>query len=65
MNGDPVVWLNIFTVGFVILCFYFTLTFIENVHNRGEERITKQSKAAAIICLVIALFIPIIAASLI
>ena len=51
-------WLNILSIVFIILCFYFTLSFIENLH-KGDERITKQSKMAAIICLGLALLIKI------
>ncbi|MCM3454783.1 hypothetical protein M3685_12710 [Heyndrickxia oleronia] len=43
----------------IIFCFYFTLTFFENLH-KGDERITKQSKLAAIICLALALIVPIV-----
>lgn len=45
---------------FIVLSLYFTLSFIEGL-KKSEERVTKQSKAAAIICLGLALFIPILA----
>ncbi|MEN2768638.1 hypothetical protein [Ornithinibacillus xuwenensis] len=38
---------------FFILCFYYTLTFIENLHNE-DKRVTKQAKYAAIVCLILA-----------
>ena len=49
-------WLGVFSIVFIILSFYFTLSFIENLHL-NDKRITKQSKRAAIICLGLALFI--------
>ena len=49
-------WISIVSVSLILFCYYFTLTFIESLHN-GEKRITKQSKIAAIICLALALFI--------
>lgn len=52
-------WLGLISIVFIILCFYFTLSFIENLH-KDDERITKQSKRAAIICLGSALLIPVL-----
>lgn len=52
-------WLGIISFVFIMFCFYFTLLFIENLH-KGDERITKQSKLAAIICLGLAFFIPVL-----
>jgi hypothetical protein len=52
-------WLGIISIVFIIFCFYFTLSFIENLH-KGDERITRQSKLAAIICLGFALLIPVL-----
>ena len=52
-------WLSLISIVFIILCFYFTLSFIENLH-KDDERITKQSKTAAIICLGSALLIPVL-----
>lgn len=57
-NIEPTGWIGIASVLLVIFCFYFTLTFFENLH-KGDERITKQSKLAAIICLGLALLIPV------
>ncbi len=39
---------------FIVLCFYFTFIFFEAL-RKGDERIIKQSKFAAIICMAIAL----------
>lgn len=53
------VWISFITVFLLILCFSCTLNFIESLHN-GDKRIVKQSKIAAIICLGLALIIPIV-----
>lgn len=50
------IWVVILLTLLMVLGFYFTLTFFENLH-KNDERITKQSKTAAIICVTIALFI--------
>ncbi|WP_313893095.1 hypothetical protein [Psychrobacillus sp.] len=50
-------WIGILSTLLMILCFYFTLTFFENL-RKNDERITKQSKIAAIICFALALIIP-------
>lgn len=60
MNGiETTGWIGIISVLLLILCFYFTLTFIEEL-QKGDERIIKQSKMSAIICLGLALIIPIV-----
>jgi hypothetical protein len=51
--------MSIILILFIVLCFYFTLTFFEALH-KGDERIIKQSKFAAIICMSIALIIGVI-----
>lgn len=51
-----VIWAGIVTMVLLIFCFYFTLTFIENLHI-GDGRILKQSKLAAVLCFGSALFI--------
>ncbi|MFD2043016.1 hypothetical protein ACFSTA_01700 [Ornithinibacillus salinisoli] len=56
-NLETAVWVGSISILLIIFCFYFTLTFIEKLHE-GDTRITKQSKLAAIICLGLALFIP-------
>ncbi|GAA0440717.1 hypothetical protein GCM10008983_17190 [Lentibacillus halophilus] len=52
-------WIAIISVLLTISSFYFALSFIESLH-KNDERITKQSKTAAIICLGIALILPVI-----
>lgn len=59
INIEIAGWVGIITILFIILCFTFTLSFIENV-QKEDERITKQSKTAAIICLSVALLTPIL-----
>lgn len=59
MNNIETVSLGeIISILLIIFCFYFTLTFIENL-GKGDERTIKQSKIAAVICLGLALIIPI------
>ena len=50
-------WLGIFSTAFIILCFYFTLTFFQHL-KQGDERIISQSKLGAVICLAASLLIP-------
>lgn len=50
-------WVPLITGVFIILCFYFTLTFFQYLKT-GEARIVHQSKIAAIICLALALLTP-------
>ena len=50
-------WLSILTPVLLIACFYFTLTFFESL-RKGDERVTKQSKLAATMCIALALLIP-------
>lgn len=50
-------WVGTLSTLLIILCFYFTLTFFENL-RKDDERITKQSKLAATICIALALIIP-------
>ena len=51
--------MSIILILLIVLCFYFILTFFESL-RKGDERIIKQSKFAAIICMAIALIIGII-----
>ena len=51
--------MSIILILLIVLCFYFTLTFFYSL-CKGDERIIKQSKFAAIICMAIALIIGII-----
>lgn len=60
MNGiETTDWIGVISVLLLTFCFYFTLTFIEEL-KKGDERIIKQSKISAIICLGLALIIPIV-----
>ena len=52
-------WSVILFMLFIVLCFYFTLTFFE-YSREDDHRIIKQSKIGATICLAIALLILII-----
>ncbi|PZX07404.1 hypothetical protein C7437_101517 [Psychrobacillus insolitus] len=58
-NLETVGWAGIISILLIIFSFYFTLTFFENLH-KGNERITKQSKLTAIVCLGLALLIPVL-----
>lgn len=51
--------IGIISILLFIFCFYFTLNFIESIHE-GDGRVTKQSKLMAIVCLVLSLFIPVL-----
>ncbi len=53
-----IIELRSYEIDSIILCFYFTLSFIESLRN-GDKRIIKQSKIAAITCLTLALLLPI------
>ncbi|HLR65254.1 MAG TPA: hypothetical protein VK075_07500 [Pseudogracilibacillus sp.] len=50
---------NIISLLLFILTFNFTLSFIEGLHKK-DERITKQSRIGAILCLAIGLLLLII-----
>ena len=50
-------WVGIFSMVFIILCFYFTLTFFQYL-KQGDARLTRQSKFGAVICLGVGLLIP-------
>ncbi|PAQ15748.1 hypothetical protein CD798_05280 [Bacillaceae bacterium SAOS 7] len=50
-------WIGILSTIFVILCFYFSLTFFQHLKS-DNERMINQSKLAAVICLAIALLVP-------
>ena len=57
INLDIPSWVGIVSIVFHILTLYFVLSFIENLH-KDDERIAKQSKIVAMICLIIALLFP-------
>ena len=42
-----------------ILCFYFTLSFFENL-KKGNERLIRQSKFAAVVCMALAILAPVV-----
>ena len=50
-------WLGVFSATFIVLCFYFSLTFFQYL-KLGDERLIKQSKLAAVLCLALSLLIP-------
>lgn len=50
-------WIGILSTIFIILCFYFSLTFFQHLKS-DNERMINQSKLAAVICLAIALLVP-------
>lgn len=50
-------WLGILSIVFIVLCFYFTLTFFQYLKEE-DARLTKQSKLGAVICLAVSLLIP-------
>ena len=51
-------WIGILNAALIVLSFYFTLTFFEHL-RKGDERLTKQSKITATICIALALMIPV------
>jgi len=55
-------WIGIISSLLILSSLYFILSFIESLHKK-DERITKQSKIAAILCLGIALLLPVIFSS--
>lgn len=50
-------WIVFISIILIILCFSYTLSFIEYL-KEGDKRVAKQSKIVAIVCLVLSLFIP-------
>ncbi|WP_419959614.1 hypothetical protein [Psychrobacillus sp. BM2] len=50
-------WAGIISTVLIILCFYFTLTFFQYL-KQGDDRLTRQSKFGAVICLAASLLIP-------
>lgn len=50
-------WLGILSTILLIVSIYFTFTFFEHLKS-GENRLRKQSKIAALICIAGALMIP-------
>ncbi|WP_203364666.1 hypothetical protein [Bacillus sp. REN10] len=54
---SPANWIGIVSTVFIILCFYFLLTFFQHLKSDNEREVN-QSKLAAVICLAIALLVP-------
>ena len=50
-------WVMIVSVLLFVASFYFTLTFFEHLKSE-DERLSKQAKIAAVICLSAALLLP-------
>jgi hypothetical protein len=59
LMGTTGKWIGIISIILFILCFYFTLTFFQYLHKE-DERITRQSKIAATLCIALALIIPVV-----
>lgn len=59
MLGFASYFLNIIIILCWVACFYFTLTFFQQVRT-GEERLIKQSMLAAVCSLALALILPIV-----
>lgn len=55
--GNTFNWISIISTLFIPLCFYFTLTFFQHL-KKDDERLIKQTKLAAVICLALALLVP-------
>ncbi|MGE7624118.1 hypothetical protein ACQKMD_14010 [Viridibacillus sp. NPDC096237] len=50
-------WISILSAIFYVLCFYFTLTFFQQLKS-NDDRLIKQTKIAAVVCLLVALLAP-------
>jgi len=50
-------WINILAMVFIVVCFYCTLMYFQYL-KEGDDRLIKQSRLAAVICLAIALLVP-------
>ena len=50
-------WLGILSTILIVLCFYFSLTFFQHL-KIGDERLIKQAKFAAVLCLAMSILIP-------
>ena len=51
-------WIGLISPTMLIGCFYFTLVYFQYLKN-GDERLIKQSRLAAVVCLTLAFLIPI------
>lgn len=52
-------WIGIVSKLFIVLCFYFTLTFLQYLKVDDKSQ-TEQAKKGAVLCLAIALLVPVI-----
>ncbi|MGM0896668.1 MAG: hypothetical protein ACQEV0_02155 [Bacillota bacterium] len=52
-------WMGIVSALLLVAGFYFTLTFFEQLKD-GEQRLRKQAKIAAVLCLAGALLLPVV-----
>lgn len=50
-------WIGMVATILIIIGFYFTLTFFQHLKS-NDERLAKQSKLAAVICLALGLLMP-------
>lgn len=50
-------WLGLISPVMLVACLYFVLMYFQHLKNE-EERLIKQTRLAAIICLAIALLVP-------
>lgn len=50
-------WIGITSIVLYMLTFYFVLSFIESIH-KDDQRVVRQSKIAAMVCLALALLLP-------
>lgn len=54
---EPRSWIGLLSIALLITSIYFTFNFFEYLKNR-EDRLRKQAKLAALICISTALLIP-------
>ncbi|MFS0636966.1 hypothetical protein AB1K84_13785 [Mesobacillus foraminis] len=52
-------WLGILSAILMVLCFYFFLTFLQHL-KAGEQRLIRQSKIAAVLCLAVSVLVPLL-----
>lgn len=52
-------WIGIVSNVFIVLCFYFTLTFLQYLKVDDKSQ-TAQAKKGAVLCLAIALLVPLL-----
>ena len=50
-------WINILAMVFIVVCFYCTLMYFQYL-KENDDRLIKQSRLVAVICLAIALLVP-------